>query len=536
LIGGFIIGDLTRDVQIYDTTLRDGSQGEGISFSVDDKVKIAKKLDYLGVAYIEGGWPGSNPKDLDFFRQMKDYELRYARLTAFSSTRKPGVAVKQDNNITSLLAAEVDVAAIFGKAWDFHVLRALETTLEENLHMVKETVSYLKDRGLEVFFDAEHFFDGYKHNPDYALEVLATASAAGADCLILCDTNGGTMPWELGQIISSVQKDIRTPLGIHAHNDAGCAVANSLLALQQGFVQVQGTINNYGERCGNADLCSVIPNLELKMGKRCLPSGNLKHLTEVSHYINEIANMPSPNNQPFVGYGAFAHKGGIHVSALLKDSLTYEHINPDDVGNHRRVLVSELSGISNLLYKAKELNLDVNSYDAETRKVIKQIKELESQGFQFEGADASLELLLRKAFGQFEDFFQLNNLKIILEKREDNDIISEAVIKVTVGDQTYHTAAEGDGPVNALDNSLRKALTEVYPEINEMHLTDYKVRVLDGNSGTAAKVRVLVESSNETEKWSTVGVSENIIEASWQAIVDSINYILMKKRLKHDEA
>ena len=519
------------DVQIYDTTLRDGSQGEGVSFSIDDKIKIAKKLDFLGVSYIEGGWPGSNPKDLDFFHQMKDYEFKHARLSAFSSTRKPEGNVQQDNNITSLLASEVSVAAIFGKTWDFHVLRALETTLEENLNMVRETIGYLKDRGLEVIFDAEHFFDGFKNNADYALQVLAAAAGAGADCLVLCDTNGGTLPWELEEVIKKVQKDIKIPLGIHAHNDSGCAVSNALLALQKGFTQVQGTINNYGERCGNADLCSIIPNLELKMNKRCLPPGNIKRLTEVSHFVNEIANMQSPNNQPFVGYGAFAHKGGIHVSALLKDSQTYEHINPEVVGNHRRVLVSELSGISNLLYKAKELNLDVNSDDAETRKVIKQIKELENEGFQFEGADASLELLLRKAFGQCEDFFQLNNLKIILEKREDTDIISEAVIKVTVGKKTFHTAAEGDGPVNALDNSLRKALTEVYPEINEMHLSDYKVRVLDGNQGTGARVRVLVESSNETEKWSTVGVSENIIEASWQAIVDSINYILMKKRL-----
>jgi len=519
------------DIEIYDTTLRDGAQGEGISFSVDDKIKIAKKLDYLGVSYIEGGWPGSNPKDLDFFRQMKEYELKHAQLTAFSSTRKPEIAVSKDSNLASILAAEVKVAALFGKAWDFHVFRALETSLEENLHMVRDSIAFLKDKGMKIFFDAEHFFDGYKNNADYALQVLAAAAAAGADCLVLCDTNGGTLPWEIGEIINQVQKDIPGPFGIHAHNDSGCGVTNSLWAAKKGFVQVQGTINNFGERCGNADLCSIIPNLELKMNKRCLPPGNLKHLSEVSHFINEIANMPSPNNQPFVGFGAFAHKGGIHVSALLKDSLTYEHINPEEVGNRRRVLVSELSGISNLLYKAKELKLDVNSYDAETRKVIKQIKELESEGFQFEGADASLELLLRKAFGQFKDFFQLNNLKIIMEKREDKDIISEAMIKVTVGDQTFHTAAEGDGPVNALDNSLRKALNEVYPEINQMHLTDYKVRVLDGNLGTAARVRVLVESSDEVEKWSTVGVSENIIEASWQALVDSINYVLMRRRL-----
>ena len=520
------------EVQIYDTTLRDGSQGEGISFSLDDKIKIARKLDHLGISYIEGGWPGSNPKDMEFFQYMRDYAWENARLTAFSSTRKPGVNVKQDNNLKALLESGVAVTTIFGKAWDFHVLRALETSLEENLNMVRETITYLKDSGREVLFDAEHFFDGYKNNPDYALQVLDAASRAGADCLILCDTNGGTLPWEIEQIIRQVKMNILTRLGIHTHNDSGCAVSNSLIAVQNGCVQVQGTINSYGERCGNADLCAIIPNLELKMTRRCLPAGRLKHITEVAHYIGEIANMPSSNNQPFVGYGPFAHKGGIHVNALLKDSLTYEHIHPEEVGNHRRVLVSELSGLSNLLYKAKELNLDINSYDTETRKVIKQIKELENDGFQFEGADGSLELLLRKAFGQYEEFFQLKNLKIILEKNEDGEFISEAIIKLTIGDETFHTAAEGDGPVNALDNSLRKALTEVYPEISEMHLSDYKVRVLNGNDGTAAKVRVLIESANQHEKWSTVGVSENIIEASWQALVDSINYLMMKKQLQ----
>ncbi|HEX3011818.1 MAG TPA: citramalate synthase, partial [Syntrophomonadaceae bacterium] len=358
------------------------------------------------------------------------------------------------------------------------------------------------------------------------------AADAGADWLVLCDTNGGTMPWEVEKIISHVQDHITAPLGIHVHNDAGCAVANSLVAIRKGCLQLQGTMNGYGERCGNADLCTLIPNLELKMGKKCLPAGSIKHLTETSHYISEISNMPHRNNQPFVGSGAFAHKGGIHVSALLKDSLTYEHINPEEVGNRRRVLVSELSGLSNLLYKAKELNLDINSYDDKTREVIKEIKEMENEGFQFEGADASLELFLRKAFGQYEEFFQLKNLKIILEKNEDGAIISEAMVKLTVNGETIHTAAEGDGPVNALDNSLRKALTEVYPCINEMHLADYKVRVLNENAGTAAKVRVLIESADKLEKWSTVGVSVNIIEASWQAVVDSINYLLMKKLLK----
>lgn len=511
--------------------MRDGSQGEGLSFSVDDKLKIAKKLDFLGVSYIEGGWPGSNPKDLEFFRQIQKIDLQHSRIAAFGSTRKPGVTVKQDNNIRALLDAGVSTVTIFGKSWDFHVLRALETTLDENLNMIKESISYLKDKGKEVIFDAEHFFDGYRSNSDYALKVLQAAADAGAEWLILCDTNGGMMPWDIVDIIKQVRKFVAVPLGIHAHNDSDCAVSNSLMAVEQGCLQVQGTINGYGERCGNANLCSIIPNLELKMGKKALPQGHLKYLTEVSHYISEIANMPHYNSQPFVGYGAFAHKGGIHVSALLKDSLTYEHVNPDEVGNRRRVLVSELSGLSNLLYKAKELKLDINRYDARTREVIRQIKEMENQGLQFEGADASLELFLRKAFGQYEDFFQLNNLKIILEKNEDGEITAEAVIKVTVSGKTFHTAAEGDGPVNALDNSLRKALTEVYPQINDMHLTDYKVRVLDGNKGTAARVRVLIESSDKSSKWSTVGVSENIIEASWQALVDSINYMLMKQQV-----
>lgn len=519
------------NVKIYDTTLRDGSQGEGISFSLDDKIKIARKLDYLGVSYIEGGWPGSNPKDMEFFSAMRDYPWENAQLAAFSSTRRAGVNVRQDGNIKSLLESGAKVVTIFGKAWDFHVTRALETTLEENLAMVRDTVAYLKEAGSQVFFDAEHFFDGYKNNPDYALQVLETAAGAGADCVILCDTNGGCLPWELMDIIPRVKTRIDAPLGIHTHNDAACAVSNSLTAVRYGCVQVQGTVNSYGERCGNADLTSIIPNIELKMGLRCLPEGRLRRLTETAHYIAEVANMPSNNNQPFVGHGAFAHKGGIHVSALLKDSLTYEHIDPEKVGNHRRVLISELSGLSNLLYKAKELNLDVNSYNAETRKVIRQIKELENEGFQFEGADASLELLLRKAFGQYEEFYQLKNLKIILEKNETGDIVSEAIVKLSIGDEIFHTAAEGDGPVNALDNSLRKALNEVYPEISEMHLSDYKVRVLNGNHGTAAKVRVLIESANQYEKWSTVGVSENIIEASWQALVDSIDYMMMKKIL-----
>jgi len=518
------------DVAVYDTTLRDGSQGEGMSFTVDDKLNIAKKLDYLGVAYIEGGWPGSNPKDMAFFKKAQELELEHAKITAFSSTRKPGINIKEDNSVKAILETGVAAAAIVGKSWDFHVIRALETTLEENIKMIKDTVYCLKDKGLEVIFDAEHFFDGYKNNPDYSLEVLSAAGEAGADCLVLCDTNGGTMPWEIGDIIEDVKRHNIIQLGIHAHNDSGCAAANTLMAVKHGCVHIQGTINGYGERCGNADLCSVVPAVELKMRKKALPDEHLKRLTEVSRYVSEIANMPHHNNQPYVGHGAFAHKGGIHVSALIKDSLTYEHTNPESVGNNRRVLISELAGLSNLLYKAREFNIDVNEYDAETRKVIKEIKELENQGFQFEGAEASMELLLRKAFKQYEEFFELKNLKIILEKHENGEMTSEAMVKLMVDDKIVHTAAEGDGPVNALDNSLRKALNEVYPEIGEMHLSDYKVRVLDGSQATAARVRVLIESTDKIQKWNTVGVSENIIEASWQAIVDSMNYKLLKSK------
>ncbi len=472
---------------------------------------------------------------MEFFRAIQKEELQNSRIAAFSSTRKPGVSVEQDVNLKALLDSGAPCATLVGKSWDFHVLKALETTLEENLNMIRESIAYLKDKNREVVFDAEHFFDGFKANEEYAVQVLQAAQEAGADWLVLCDTNGGTMPWEIEDILLRIRHLVKVPLGIHAHNDAGCAVSNSLIGVKNGCRQVQGTINGYGERCGNADLCSIIPNLELKMQMTCLPPGRLKNLSEVSHYIAEIANMPHNNNQPFVGYGAFAHKGGIHVSALLKDSLTYEHIDPEKVGNRRRVLVSELSGLSNLLYKARELNLDINSYDAQTRAVIKQIKELESQGLQFEGADASLELFLRKAFDQWKEHFQLKNLKVILEKNEQDNIVSEAMIKLCANGETFHTAADGDGPVNALDNALRKALTEVYPEIKDMHLTDYKVRVLDGKDGTAAKVRVLIQSADSTGKWDTVGVSENIIEASWQALVDSINYLLMKRKLSQPE-
>lgn len=521
-------------VAILDTTLRDGTQGEGISLSVEDKLKITTKIDSLGVSYIEGGWPGSNPKDMEYFQRVKKLVLKKARITAFSSTRRPGVKVEEDVNVRALIKSGIKTVTIFGKSWDMHVTEALGASLEENLAMISDTVAYLKGQGLEVIYDAEHFFDGYKHNQTYALETLHAAAKAGADWVVLCDTNGGMLPHDVEHVIHIIKTSLEREglaanLGIHAHNDGDLAVANTLAAVRAGVLMVQGTMNGFGERCGNANLCSVIPNLELKMGCLCLPEGKLEQLTEVSRYVSEMANVALLSQQPFVGLSAFAHKAGIHVSAVAKNPLTYEHIEPERVGNTRRVLVSELSGLSNLKYKARELNIDVNFETPESREVINHIKDMEHKGFQYEGAEASLELFLRKAFGHFQDYFKLESFKILMEKRENNGIASEAMIKLQVGDTTVHTAADGNGPVNALDNCLRKALEEFYPAIKDIHLTDYKVRVLDEKDATAATVRVLIDTMDKDGAWSTVGVSENIIEASWQALVDSINYILFKK-------
>lgn len=530
---------MNKIIKVYDTTLRDGTQGEGLSLSVDDKIKIARRLDEMGFHYIEGGWPGSNPKDLAFFQRMKEYPLERARLTAFSSTRRPGSAIGQDPNIKTILESGVKTAAIFGKSWDFHVSQALETTLEENLAMIGETLSFLKERGFEVIYDAEHFFDGYKHNPAYALKTLEAAVAGGADLLCLCDTNGGSLPDEVYRITAAIcGRFPGTAVGIHAHNDAGLAVANTLMAVRAGAVQVQGTINGYGERCGNADLCAVIPNLMLKMDRRCLADDQLARLTELSRYLSELANLIPNSHQPFVGNSAFAHKGGVHVSALLKNPGTYELIDPAAVGNSRRVLVSELSGMSNILYKIEELELDVDlgRTNEQTRKVLTEIKELENQGYQFEGAEASFELLIRKAFNTYREPFTLETLRMIMEMKEDGRVHSEAVIKMRVGDRVIHTAAEGNGPVNALDNALRKALEDFYPEIRAMTLADYRVRVLDGDRGTGALVRVLIETSDHHDSWGTVGVSTNIIEASWRSLVDSIAYGLLKQKARADRS
>ncbi|WP_166242448.1 citramalate synthase [Paenibacillus turpanensis] len=520
---------MRQSVTIFDTTLRDGTQGEGISFSVDDKLKIAKKLDELGVHYIEGGWPGSNSKDIEFFEKAKSIGLRHAKITAFGSTRRKGMSASEDVNLNRLVESGVQVATIFGKSWDFHVHTALQTTLDENLAMIYDSVKYLREQGLEVIYDGEHFFDGYKNNPDYAMETIRKAQEAGANWVVLCDTNGGTLPGEISEIVSRVCSELTVPIGIHAHNDCELGVANSLAAVQAGARQVQGTINGIGERCGNANLCSVIPNLQLKLNYDVISADQLKTLSSVARYVNELANIHMPLNQPFVGTAAFAHKGGIHVSAILKHPKTYEHIEPELVGNKQRVLVSELAGQSNLVFKAQELGLDFSNENEKTKSIIAKIKELEHQGYQFEGADASLELLLRDAFGQIEEIFALESFKILVEKSQNRSVISEAIVKLKVHGETVYQAAEGNGPVNALDNAVRKALEKYYPDIRNIHLSDYKVRVFDENDATAAKVRVLIESSDFNNSWSTVGVSENIIEASWEALIDSIRYALIGK-------
>lgn len=516
-------------VYLYDTTLRDGTQGEGISLSVEDKVKIAMRLDQLGFDYIEGGWPGSNPKDMAFFERIREVSLTHARVAAFGSTCRPGVAAEEDENLRSLLASGVTVATIFGKSWDLHVTQALKTTLEENLRMVDDSVRFLKEQGLTVIFDAEHFFDGYKENPVYALRVLEAAEAAGADWLVLCDTNGGSLPHEIYETVKTVHNSVRAPIGIHTHNDGELAVANALAAVQAGARQVQGTINGIGERCGNSNLISVIANLQLKLGFLCMEEASLQQLTKLSRYVADIANMTLPNNQPFVGNSAFAHKGGIHVSAVQKNPQTYEHLEPEAVGNQRRVLVSELAGQSNLFAKVEELQLPFDRDSADAKAVMKEIKEREYHGYQYEGAEASLSLMLLEATGALRELFTLDSFKILMEKSADKKIVSEAVVKLRVNGQVTHTAADGNGPVNALDNALRKALESHFPSLAEMHLTDYKVRVLDESEATAAKVRVLIESARNGEKWSTVGVSTNVIEASWEALADSIRYLLWKE-------
>lgn len=517
-------------LKLYDTTLRDGTQAEDISFSAEDKLRITQRLDELGIHYIEGGWPGSNPKDIEYFREVKNLSLGNSRVVAFGSTRKASQRVDRDPNIRSLLEASTRAVCIFGKTWGLHIREALGISRKKNLELIRDSIIYLKSKVEEVFYDAEHFFDGYKDDPGYAIETLKTAQKAGADCLILCDTNGGTMPSDLKEIFQKVKSEIGSPLGIHAHNDSEVAVANSLIAVELGAVQVQGTINGFGERCGNANLCSIIPNLKLKMGINCISDSQLRRLKEVSRFVSEIANLPPLKHQPYVGNSAFTHKAGIHVHAIQKNPLTYEHIRPDRVGNYQRVLVSDLSGKSNILRKAAEYNMKITKKTPKLQEILNTLKELEKQGFQFEGAEGSFELLMKKTIGTHRRFFDLIGFRVIVEKRsEKEEPISEATIMLKVGNKVEHTAAVGNGPVNALDNALRKALEKFYPELREVELIDYKVRVLTTDKGTAARVRVLIESGDKKKKWGTVGVSENIIEASWQALVDSIEYKLLVK-------
>lgn len=519
-----------KSITIYDTTLRDGAQTEGISFSVDDKLRIAERLDQLGIHYIEGGWPGANPKDVQFFQHIKKNALKHAKLTAFGSTRHRSKTRESDPNLQSLLKANVPVLTLFGKSWDLHVRQVLGTSLEENLELIYDSLSYLNSKVDEVIYDAEHFFDGYRANPEYAIKTLKAAQDAKVKCIVLCDTNGGTLPDEIEEIIEHVNEHVFTPIGIHAHNDGGLGVAVSLAAIKHGIRHVQGTINGYGERCGNANLCTIIPNIKLKLKLDCISDEHLKELSEVSWFVSEIANLKHQPHHPFVGESAFAHKGGIHVSAVQKVTRSYEHIKPELVGNKRKILISDQSGRDAIVYKTKEYGLDLTKDTPEVHKLLAEVKQRELEGFQFEGAEASFELMVKKAMGVHKKLFDLIGFRVIVERREhDKEALAEATIKIRTPMGVEQTAADGDGPVDALNRALRKALEKFYPSIKEVELIDYKVRIINEHGGTGAKTRVLIESGDEENSWNTVGVSTNIIEASWQALVDSIEYKLLKK-------
>ncbi len=515
---------MSRQVLVYDTTLRDGTQREGISLSCDDKLRIAQKLDDLGVAYIEGGWPGSNPKDVEFFERAGELNLANAKIAAFGSTCRVGSDPAEDANIQAMLDSGTPVCTVVGKTWGLHVKDVLKTTPEENLRIIKDSIAYLKAQGREVVYDAEHFFDGYKSDAEYAVQTLGAAVEGGAETIVVCDTNGGTLPWEVAQIIQEIKARFPdTVLGIHTHNDGECGVANTLAAVDQGARHIQGTINGYGERCGNANLCSAIPDLELKMGYDCLPEGNLPDLTDVSYFVAEVANLAPDEHMPYVGQSAFAHKGGIHVAAMRRNVNSYQHIDPTLVGNQMRTVVSELSGRGNLFSKAEELNLDVENGDA-VSDVLEEIKALEARGFSFEAAEASVALMLHRQKPDYKPPFELIDFSATVENRQGRGVFAEATVKVCVEGEVFHTVADGNGPVNALDAALRKALLPVYPRLGEFQLADYKVRILDSDSGTAATTRVLIDTQNHHKRWSTVGASANIIEASWLALADSMEY------------
>jgi 2-isopropylmalate synthase len=516
-------------VEIYDTTLRDGTQMEGMSLSCDDKLRIAEHLDSLGVKFIEGGWPGSNPKDVEFFERAKDVAWENVTIAAFGSTCRAQLRAEDDKQLQTLLAAETPVCTIFGKTWNMHVTEVLRTSLEENLRMVEESVAFLQQNDRRVIYDAEHFFDGYKADSEYALETLRAAVRGGAETVALCDTNGGSMPWEVEEMVKAVREALPdTRLGIHAHNDGECGVANSVAAVRAGADHVQGTINGYGERCGNANLCAIIPDVELKLGLQCLPEGRLSHLYDLAHFVAEIANLSPNDHAAYVGRSAFAHKGGVHVSAIRRHPESYEHVKPTLVGNQSRVVVSELSGRSNVLSKAEELGLEVSSDHG--GRVLEKIKELEAKGFAYEAAEASVALLMARHQSDYEPPFEVLDFQAGVGRRRGGGMFAEATVKVQIGDEVVHTAGEGNGPVSALDSALRKALRPFFPEVADMHLSDYKVRILDGRSGTGATTRVLIDSQSAHDTWSTVGASSNIIEASLQALIDSIEYGLTLER------
>jgi 2-isopropylmalate synthase len=532
----------SNPIWIYDTTLRDGSQREGLSLSIEDKLRIARVLDQLGVPFIEGGWPGANPKDVQFFWQLQEEPLTQAEIVAFCSTRRPNTTAANDPMLQPILAAGTRWVTIFGKSWDLHVTEGLNTTLEENLAMIQDTIEYLKSQGRRVIYDAEHWFDGYKHNPEYALKTLTTALNAGAEWLVFCDTNGGTLPHQVSQIVRDVVEAISInnkteshqfplpKLGIHTHNDSETAVANALAGVMAGVEMVQGTINGYGERCGNANLCSLIPNLQLKLGYKCIEDEQLAKLTQTSRLVSEVVNLAPDDHAAFVGRSAFAHKGGIHVSAVERNPLTYEHLEPEKVGNERRIVISEQSGLSNVLAKARSFGHDLNKHDPACREILGRLKKLESEGYQFEAAEASFDLLMRSALGYRQQRFELKGFQVHCDMLLGTDVSytnALATVKVVVKGEDILEVAEGNGPVSALDTALRKAIQNFYPEIARFYLTDYKVRILDGGAGTSAKTRVLIESSNGQQRWTTVGVSSNILEASYQAVAEGIEYGLL---------
>ena len=517
---------------IYDTTLRDGSQTEGVSFTVNDKIKITEKLDTLGVHYVEGGWPGSNPKDREYFKHFKNKKLKNAKIAAFGSTRRAKINTSEDQNLKELIRSGAETVTIFGKSWDLHVTDIIKTTLDENVQMIQDSVAFLKKNKREVFYDAEHFFDGYKNNPIYALETVMAAQAAGADCIILCDTNGGTLPSEIKEIIEEIKTKFNVPLGIHCHDDLDSGVANSIAAIQAGCTHVQGTFNGLGERCGNANLVTIIVILQTKLGLPSIPEKNVSKLMETAYFISEISNMQIANNAGFVGHSAFAHKGGVHIDAMLKNPRAYEHVDPQIVGNHRRFVTSELAGKMPIIKMAEKMDVMLDKKSPQAQKIMRELQKKEHSGYQFEAADASFELFMKRFLKKYKPFFKLEGFRTASEKRANGKVLAEATIRINVKGESKFSAAEGDGPVDALDKALRGALTKFYPTLQEMHLVDYKVRVLDSKEGAGAKVRVLIQSQDATDSWTTIGVHSNIIEASWEALTDSIEYKLLKDQKK----